>query len=73
MEEIRLGDIILKNIPLSLDYYYSAVKDKVIHEEGDSGVLVIIYFPTPNTPKIIFTKRSFKIAKPCWRDFISWR
>lgn len=61
MEQKRLGDIILKNIPLSLDYHYSAVKNKVIHEHGDSGVLVIIYFPTPNTPKIIFTKRSSKL------------
>lgn len=61
MEEKRLGDIIRKNIPFSLDYYYSFVEDKVIHVDGDSGVLVIIYFPTPNSPKIIFTKRSSKL------------
>lgn len=57
----NLGDIILQNIPLSLDYYYSEVKNKVVYKSGDSGVLVIIYFPTPNTPTIIFTKRSSKL------------
>jgi 8-oxo-dGTP pyrophosphatase MutT (NUDIX family) len=61
MNEKRFDNFILKKIPLSLDYYYLDVKNKVIPKYGDSGVLVIIFFPTPDTPKIIFTKRSSKL------------
>jgi 8-oxo-dGTP pyrophosphatase MutT (NUDIX family) len=61
MNEKKIDDIFLKSVPLSLDIYYSEVKNKIVHEDGDSGVLVIIFFPTPKTPKIIFTKRSSKL------------
>lgn len=59
--EKEFSDTIVKKIHISMDSYYSGLDSRQINETNDSGVLVIIYFTKPNTPSIIFTKRSMKL------------
>ena len=44
-----------------MDSYYAGLDSKQIDETNESGVLVVIHFIKPDTPSIIFTKRSTRL------------